>query len=267
MICVNPNFPDRLLCIEKGISSDIWDDIWSKYDIEKQIKMSENDRVLRGITGRFLEPNSKVLDGGSGMGNKVYCLQKHGYQAYGVDYAEKTVEAVKSVCPELNIQYGNIMSLPFEDNYFDGYWSFGVIEHFLEGYGKITDEMARVIRPEGYLFITFPSMNPLRLLKKKFNCYPTQLKVEDFYQFLLPPEKVIQDLSLKGFDLVLQKGLDAGKGLKDDVVFVKPFLQKCYNSTSFIPRAFMYGLSVLLQNICPHATLLVMKRNNKVVSN
>ena len=92
------------------------------------------------------------------------------------------------------------------------------------------------------------------------NLYSEESNIDNFYQFLLPPDKVAQDLKQKGFKLLMQKGLDAGKGLKDDVKILKPFLQMCYDSSYFIPRAFMYGLSLTLQKFCPHATLLVMQK-------
>ena len=71
----------------------------------------------------------------------------------------------KAEVPDLNIETGDITNLVFGNSEFDGYWSLGVVEHLESGAGKAFDEMARVIKENGYLFITFPHMSKLRKIK------------------------------------------------------------------------------------------------------
>ena len=70
--------------------------------------------------------------------------------------------------PELHPVLGDVRNLPLEDDSVDGYWSLGVIEHLYDGYGDIFREMYRVIRRDGYLFLTFSHMERLELGKDSY---------------------------------------------------------------------------------------------------
>ena len=72
---------------------------------------------------------------------------------------------INSVLPELMITHGDIRQLDFDDGSFHGYWSWGVIEHYMDGYDSIRTEMFRVIQNHGYLFLTVPTMSLLRETK------------------------------------------------------------------------------------------------------
>ena len=61
----------------------------------------------------------KNLEGGCGLGGNVYCLHYYGYSAFGVDFAEKTVEKISKYFPELKIIKGDVRSLEFDDEFFD----------------------------------------------------------------------------------------------------------------------------------------------------
>lgn len=87
-----------------------------------------------------------ILEGGCGRAQHVYCMKYNGYNAVGVDFAERTVRAVNEAVPELDVRKCDVRNLPFRDGEIAGYWSIGVIEHFWDGYNEILDEMARVIR-------------------------------------------------------------------------------------------------------------------------
>ena len=72
---------------------------------------------------------------------------------------------MNKIDPNLNIKFSDVKHLFLEDNSVAGYWSLGVIEHFWDGYSEISNEMLRVIKPEGFLFITHPYISSLRRLK------------------------------------------------------------------------------------------------------
>ena len=162
---------NRLVYIGKAATSEYWDEHWLSNKDLKQI-VTRGSRFVVKITKKYLRKGSKILEGGCGIGDKVYTLQKAGYDAYGVDYAETTVKRVKELFPDLKIRVADVRRLPFEDGFFDGYWSLGVIEHFYEGYDEIALEMKRVLRKGGILFLTCPVMSPLRRLKAKMGLYP-----------------------------------------------------------------------------------------------
>jgi 2-polyprenyl-3-methyl-5-hydroxy-6-metoxy-1,4-benzoquinol methylase len=74
--------------------------------------------------------NNRILEGGCGDGHLVDAMNYWGYKVVGVDFAPKTVAKIKEVMPGLDVRLGDVQALDFEDEYFDGYWSMGVIEHF-----------------------------------------------------------------------------------------------------------------------------------------
>ena len=103
---------------------------------------------------------------------------------------------VKKYAPELKVCIGDVGELPFKNRYFDGYWSLGLIEHYYYGFESMLKEMYRVLRPSGYLFLTFPSMNMLRSMKARLGKYEIVPKdynpnTDNFFQFALNADDVI----------------------------------------------------------------------------
>jgi len=255
----------RLVFINQASNPEFWDTHWEKYNFgnvynEKALVF---DFVVRN-TNRYLPKGSLILEGGCGMGQQVCKLQKAGFQAIGVDFAIKTVEQVNKIKPELDIRLGNVCKLDFEDNTFDGYWSFGVIEHFYEGFQPILLEMNRVIKSGGYLFITFPHMSFLRKIKSKLNAYPfwenNPDKIKSFYQFALESQNVINEFQNNGFILIKKQHLSALKGLKDEVgIFAKP-LQKIFDSKNLFVKAIGKIISIIFNRFSSHSVLLIFKK-------
>jgi len=201
----------RLIMFKQRASSEYWDKHWESTDFIKKVKSGKNNLSLKRFTKKFLTLNSKILEGGCGTGRNVYGLKNWGYDVYGVDFAEKTVKKTKEDFPELKVFIQDVRNLDFPNNFFDGYWSIGVIEHFWEGYNEILQEAKRVIKRDGYLFLTFPYMSSLRKLKTKLGLYKiwktNLINKDDFYQFILDTKDVKTSVEKYGFELVLKRPL------------------------------------------------------------
>ncbi len=254
---------NRLVYCEQVASPDFWDSHWRAADFEKAIR--SGSRFVTRWTRQYLPAGSRVLEGGCGRGQNVYALRQAGYGAFGVDFAYETVSLVNRYAPELDVRKGDVRNLPFEDGFFDGYWSLGVIEHFYQGYGPILREMARVLRGGGYLFLTFPRMSFLRKMKAQLGHYPVMPVAFDpegshFYQFALDTENVIDALKLAGFRLIAETGYAGLKGFKDEAGPLKPFLQRIYNSSSLGARMIKVVAESLLNPWCGHSALLVLRK-------
>jgi SAM-dependent methyltransferase len=254
---------NRLVFIENKANAEFWNEKWDSYNFKRIIKSSAKNRLLLKTTRKYLGTGSKILEGGCGLGGKVYCLNIHGYDVYGLDFAINAVKKIRRAFPELKVYVGDIRDLPFEDNYFDGYWSIGVIEHFYEGFLYISREMYRVIKPNGFLFLTFPSMSIIRRFKTRLGCYPiwNGQRKKDFYQFALDPSAVQKEFELLGFTLKEKTGVDGLKGFKDEIELVKPLLQRVYDSQSLIFKVIQYGFNLFFSSIFGHNTLLVLRKN------
>ncbi len=257
----------RLIFEGSKATSHFWDSLWNTPDLKKTIEGGGTEQFVSRITKKFIQPSlsKKILEGGCGKGVFVFSLTNSGYDAYGIDFALETIKRVNEVMPRLNIKEGDVRKLDFPNDFFDGYWSLGVIEHFFEGYENITQEMRRVIKKEGFLFLTFPYLSPLRRLKAFLKIYPdfdeAHFNKEKFYQFGLDPKKVENNLKKLGFSLVYTERLDGFKGLKDEVGFLKKPLQKIYDHQSFIAKALGFFISKLCTPFCAHSILLVFKKH------
>lgn len=257
----------QLVYIEQKATSTFWDEQWKDEALVKRLQSVQDTYVTR-ITKKYLSPSDgDILEGGCGYGQHVAALVKNGYRCIGVDYAENTVEKLNQFAPHLNIQFGDVRSLNFPSQQFAGYWSTGVIEHFWDGYKDIGVEMARVIKPKGYLFLAFPHMSTLRQIKAWAGGFPDLTTNEEpvgFYQFALASKIVGDNFSSWGFDLIQSIPLDGTKGLKDEINFLRGPLQKLYDyrGSSFLLRGLRLTISKAFAPFAGHSILLVLQRQD-----
>ena len=256
------------------VKAEFWDNHWL-INKPNHYKFKFNPKLLiNKITQRFLAPkDGPILEGGCGLGDKVYLLKRKNYNVVGIDTAKLTIEKIKKEYPEINIKFGDVRDIPFPNNYFIGYWSLGVIEHFFNGYNEIAKEMYRVLKQNGYLFLTFPYMSPFRKFKarshlfKLFNnkYYKLEKNPETFYQYVLNLNDVIYNFKNLGFKLIYKSPEDGIKGFKDEIFFlkffIKTFLQLLYNTNkpTFI-RKIKRIIDIILARFSAHMMLLVLQK-------
>lgn len=254
---------NRLVYIESTSSNSFWDKHWKKHFSRYNHVKGYNNMILR-FSKKYLRSGAKVLEGGCGYGQNVFYLKNAGFDSVGLDYAKETVNRIKKEHPDLKIILGDVRKLPFSNNSFDGYWSLGVIEHFYEGYEDIANEMYRVIKPEGNLFLTFPHMSKRRRRKSQLRLYPIWKEdaklLRDFYQFALDEYDVIQEFKKKGFKLVEAKPYDGLKGYKDELKKKSTILQNVYDGKSIVLKIIKTLLSLILRKKYSHAILLVFQK-------
>ncbi len=258
---------NRLVFMEHSPTEEFWSNHWLEdNNFLKRVKAGAEYGIVRRFTDKFIKKPAKVLDGGCGIGQNVYGLKKWGYNSYGIDFADKVIKKTKENFPELNISAQDVRSLNFPDNYFDGYWSVGVIEHFTEGYGEVIKEAKRVIKKGGYLFLTVPWFSPLRKLKARLGKYPKfsdMIDMNNFYEFMLDEKEVIKSIEKQGFKCVLKHPHDAVKGIKDEVKSLKWIMKKIYNAKGIFFKGVRFVFSLLLAPFAGHIILLVFKKNDE----
>ncbi len=255
----------RLLLFEEKATADFWDRHWQSDDFAKTVRYGKNSRLIKKFTARFLKKGAKILEGGCGAGQNVYTLHQLGYDCYGVDFAGETIEKIKQYFPELKVDVQDLKKLNFSDCFFDGYWSLGVIEHNFEGYGDILAQAVRVIKPGGYLFLTFPFMSPLRKAKARLGLYPLFVgkgKTDNFYEFILDQNEVKNNVCSCGFVFVSCYYFDAVKGMKDEISFLRPFLRKIYQSRNILARTSRYLVSAVFAPLFGHSIIMVFQKND-----
>ncbi|MBU1196115.1 MAG: class I SAM-dependent methyltransferase [Proteobacteria bacterium] len=257
----------RLVFVKDKADSRFWESHWDTYKIHQIIRPAVFSRSVLSPTGKYLPKGSRILEGGCGQAQYVWALHSKGYEAYGVDYARETVERIKNMIPEIKISYGDVRDLDFSDNFFDGYWSLGVIEHFYDGFEDIASEMKRVIRPGGYLFLTFPCISGFREKKIKEGKYDIWQEspelTSNFYQFALSSENVESEFIKNGFELVAKKKNAGFKGMKDEIEpgRLKQTMQNMFNSKNYLIKGLKWGFDQVLSPYFGHMQLLILKNS------
>jgi SAM-dependent methyltransferase len=256
----------RIIVIRETPDPKYWDKHWEVHDLVETVTAGKGNRLVRRVTSRFLKPRARVLEAGCGIGQNVYALQSGGYQAFGVDFASETIQKVRREFPGLAVFVQDVRNLDFQDEFFDGYWSLGVIEHLWEGYGEVLREARRVVRPSGYLFLCFPYISPLRKFKARGGHYENFMDImtpEKFYQFILDWEDVKVVVEKLGFRLIHRHPYDATKGIKEEIPLLMPMLQRIYNKRGALARTIRFSISASFSMLAGHSMLLVFRRNEK----
>lgn len=258
----------QLIYISKDSTPDFWDTHWNINELIRNRILAVNDTFVSRITRKYLsQRDGIILEGGCGWGQYVASLFNNGYKAVGIDFACNTVRIMNRFVPELVIIPGDVRRLPFHDNLFAGYWSLGVIEHFRQGYEELALEMLRVIRNNGYLFITFPYMSPLRRMKGRLGLYKLSGSgsVENFHQYALNSELVIRDFEKIGFKLIKVIPHDATTGLQHEVIRLRKVFQKLLD---YGPACRWAGYIQTIVNrsmsrMVGHCILLIFKKDHR----
>lgn len=140
-----------------------WEKFWGEKgeDVEDLLKAVEEESFrIRNIL-KYL-PKGKVLDTGCENGKYVFYLERLGYEVYGIDYAEETIEINRKISQKSGLgepsrfKVMDVCQLDFPDNYFDGYLSLGTIQHLSNPQAALR-EAYRVLRKGGTIFITVPN--------------------------------------------------------------------------------------------------------------
>lgn len=266
----NPHF-DRLEFYQQPADSSFWDDHWNQQwqgTEEGFVKQAtcHKDSLIEYLLNQYApQKDAKIIEAGCGNGHFVYLMNHLGYhQAYGVDFAPQTVSMLNRLFPSLLISCQDIRRTNFPDQTFSLYLSFGVIEHFYEGYEPIMQEAKRITKPGSYFAISFPQMSLLRKVKSRLGLYSQKFPADqkNFYQFAFDPQKIANDLKDR-YHLSLKEIIfyDAVKGLKDEIAPLRPLLRKIYNyrGPSRFWRKLRSRLDRLAKPWASHMAMLILQ--------
>ena len=178
---------------------------------------------------RLLPKNALILDAGCGPGREALIFTKYGFKPVGVDYSNTMVEKAKEIAPNCQFLVMDLRKLEFEDNYFDGIWSTGVLAHFNENELKrVLNEFRRVLKPNGIIFIC------TREGKKRDNGGKEPVLeggevIINYYE----KEKFAELLKSSGFEIISTEVSedDTGRGFNWIAVFAK-MVSPSSNSTT-----------------------------------
>ena len=123
---------------------------------------------------RFLEycnnelTENEILDcGAGGQMPPLSLFNMHGYKTSGIDFDPQQVEKANAYGlknnQSLNVIFGDMTCLPYEDHSFDFVYSYNSIFHMKKDQIQIAiNEMKRVLKPNGLMFVNFLSIDDFR---------------------------------------------------------------------------------------------------------
>jgi SAM-dependent methyltransferase len=252
---------DRLIYLDEKATAKFWDLHWQAEGKPPVIGLRDD---VVAVTRKFLAPGSRILEGGCGRANRVKAMADAGFSPVGIDFAPASVQQARRDYPNLDIRQGDVRALDFANASFDGYWSLGVIEHFWVGYDAIMAEAARVLKPNGFLFLTAPWLSPYRRHKARAGGYPRadfSSEPDDFYQFALGREEVCASLQRHGFQVLRWHGRASEISMREDMTAFQRQTQWLLRSRgSLMKRVARWAIFAGLNNYCGHAFLAVARR-------
>jgi len=190
---------------------------WDRGGKERYIKTKAD---LRRVYAYFIDyldekfdlKNKKILDLGCGFGNHSFLLHEKGASVFAVDIEKEFVEVVslkkKLVDYDISTIVGDGFFLPFKENSFDGVVCTHTIEH-IRNPQKFLQEIHRVLRKEGFLYLTLP--NYLFPYEPHFNVPLVPFLPKNISKFLLK-------------HVFYKKGLKRINKTWEDIPFLEEFL-------------------------------------------
>jgi len=164
------------------VKSAPWRDYWSNKDMESDFSSCKKDE-LWGIIKKFVSLDDKIIDAGCGLGRWVAFLSRKNYKVLGIDNFKQLIERAKRFDRTLELRVADVLKLPFKNEAFDVYLSFGVVEHFEAGPTEALQEARRVLKKGGIIVLETPHDNFLRRTKHFFGFLKRKKKRTSELQF------------------------------------------------------------------------------------
>lgn len=117
--------------------------------------------VLDQILKDRYKLGDKILDAGCGKGRNLKWFYQLGFEIFGIDVNKENIDYCKTLYSNQkeNFIVSTVEQIPFENNYFDHIICNAVL-HFAKDYNeyiKMFEELIRVLKPEGTLFVRIAS--------------------------------------------------------------------------------------------------------------
>ena len=146
-----------------------WRDVYRGEDVQSAIYERRRESVLASIEGLSLAPGSRIFEAGCGAGLTTIALARKGYRVVATDSVAKMLGMTRElaqnagVAGQVSLQAADIHHLQFAGGSFDAAAAIGVLP-WLPSLAEPVREIARVLKPGGYLVITIDNVFALNRL-------------------------------------------------------------------------------------------------------
>ena len=140
-----------------------WDRIFTERGCVFTNPHSDIERVVKLVRDN---DGSRILDLGCGTGRHVVHLLHLGFEVYAFDASPKALSMTQEWLNKEKLEaylckHQMEEPFPYEENFFDAVISVQVIHHnLMKNIRKTINELERVLKPNGLLFVTFPVLHP-----------------------------------------------------------------------------------------------------------
>jgi ubiquinone/menaquinone biosynthesis C-methylase UbiE len=161
-----------------------YDEIAEEYNKDWRGKHDKTQLKYLKKFEELIGPSPKrILDVGCGTGKDCIYFASRGYQIYGVDLSqgmlERAIENSRLMNLKVNLFIGDMRSLTFPSNYFDGVWNAAAIVHLSpKEKQKAIQEFYRVLKHGGILHIWVQNLLSPKHLMRLVQSYLFDLKQE-----------------------------------------------------------------------------------------
>jgi ubiquinone/menaquinone biosynthesis C-methylase UbiE len=134
------------------------------YDVHLSV-IDERESCVPALRRELGERSGwRILESGCGTGRWMAFFARLGHRPFGIDDSPAPLAVARSHAPDLPLVRADARASPFKPASFDAVFSSYVAEHFEEGPAKLLEEIRRVLKPGGVLFIVVPFDSPFRRL-------------------------------------------------------------------------------------------------------
>jgi 2-polyprenyl-3-methyl-5-hydroxy-6-metoxy-1,4-benzoquinol methylase len=160
-------------------TSEDYDKISNHFNLTRKKKNWLYLKVFDTYIKKFYSKNNKkikILDAGCGNGRLIEYLNTKGieYDYLGIDNSKHQIESARENYknkPNIKFEFGNILDIQTKEEEFDFIFCIAVFHHMpsLETRIKTMNEFYRVLKKDGYLFMTNWNLFQKKYLKYIFN--------------------------------------------------------------------------------------------------
>lgn len=186
---------------------------WYDQNAEQYAKNISASPASPDLIEKFVNylSGTKVLDAGCAAGRDSILFSDEGLDVTGLDLSEGLIRIAKAAYPRISFIQGDFLSLPFEDNVFDGIWSHASLVH-MQSKQDTEDALAefyRVLNTNGTLFVF------VKTSEKETDIVVDKLSSHDRFFRYYSQKEMTGMLSAQGFDVIESFDYDDPAGRKD----------------------------------------------------
>jgi ubiquinone/menaquinone biosynthesis C-methylase UbiE len=188
----------------KDVVKEGYDKIASQYDEYRNLFNNESE--LNEFMS-LVKPGGLILDAGCGSGVVARALVEEGFQVTGIDFSQKMIDIAQQRVPEAKFILGDMTTLEFDSNTFDGVVSTYAVFHVPRTkHFNLFQDFHRFLKKEGVFLFSIGSKE-IDATDGIWQWDDFQFNVPMFWSYH-PPSKTVELLKSADFQIVFARNVE-----------------------------------------------------------